>query len=220
MEAAPEVIALIDYGAGNLGSVLKALKFVGAQVSVTSSPADLADAEAVVLPGVGAFSHCMGGLAAAGMLEAVSGYARSGRPFLGICVGLQMLFDESDEPGGVPGLGILRGRVARFDQAQMVDLGTGRPLKIPHIGWNSVSYLPESRLFHGLHENERFYFVHSYHPVPDDPAVVSATSDYGYRFCAAIERGNLMATQFHPEKSGTVGLKLLANFLAISREGQ
>lgn len=209
------MIALVDYGAGNLGSVLKALRFVGADVEVTSDAADLRTAPAVVLPGVGAFSHCMAGLAGVGMLDAVRDYARSGRPFLGICVGLQMLFEESDEPGGVAGLGILEGRVERFDPARLVDPATGRALKVPHIGWNVVEHRAGSRLFAGVGQGERFYFVHSYHPVPTDTSVVAATSEYGYPFLAAIERQNLMATQFHPEKSGAVGLQLLTNFLRI-----
>ncbi len=207
------MIAVIDYGAGNLGSVQKALRFVGAECCVTHERAVVAAADAVVLPGVGAFSACMNGLAAIGMVGPVREFIASGRPFLGICVGLQMLFDYGEEMGVHPGLGVLGGKVVRFNFGESAE--GERPLKVPHIGWNSLEFPGPSRLFQGISEGERVYFVHSFYPEPKDASIVSATSCYGYPFCAAIERDNLFATQFHPEKSGTVGLQILRNFTAL-----
>jgi glutamine amidotransferase len=204
------MIAVIDYGAGNLGSVYKALRAANGEAEVTRDPETIRRADGLVLPGVGAFTHCMNGLASAGLVEPTLAYLATGRPFLGICVGLQMLFDASDEMGMSPGLGVLRGRVVRF----AFD-GENADLKIPHIGWNSIDFRPDAPLFAGLHPGDRVYFVHSFYPVPDDPSIVTATSEYGYRFCAAIQVGNVHATQFHPEKSGAVGLRILRNFAAL-----
>lgn len=204
------MIAVIDYGAGNLGSVYKALRTVHGDVEITRDPEAIARADGLVLPGVGAFTHCMTGLADAGLSAATVAFVASGRPFLGICVGLQMLFDASAEMGDSPGLGVLRGRVERFDFGP-----TGQALKIPHIGWNSIETRPGAVLFEGLRTDDRVYFVHSYYPVPSDPSVVSATADYGYEFCCAIQSGNVHATQFHPEKSGAVGLHILRNFAVL-----
>jgi len=205
------MIAIIDYGAGNLGSVYKAFKYIGAEVEVTADPGVVMRADSLVLPGVGAFSHCMRGLDSVGMTEATRKFIESGRPFLGICVGLQMLFESSEEMGSEPGLGILSGRVVRFrfDEAN-------RNLKVPHIGWNTLSYRSDAPLFKGIEQGDRAYFVHSYYPAPDDPAVSVATSDYGEPFCCAVQRDNVHATQFHPEKSGAIGLQILRNFVSMA----
>lgn len=219
------MIAIIDYGAGNLGSVYKAFKYIGTDVCVTSDPRVVENADSLVLPGVGAFSHCMRGLAGVNLTEATTRFIDSGRPFLGICVGLQMLFDESEEMGASPGLGVLGGRVVRFrfDGAgkgtswdREATSESNSRLKVPHIGWNELRFATESLLFRGLNQGDRVYFVHSYYPEPADDSVVSATSEYGYRFCCAIQRGNVHATQFHPEKSGDVGLRILRNFASIA----
>jgi glutamine amidotransferase len=202
------MIAIIDYGAGNLGSVHKAFRYLGANVEVTRDAAVVARAEGLVLPGVGAFSHCMTGLDTAGMETATKTY-------LGICVGLQMLFEGSEEPGNAVGLGHLRGRVVRFDFSHAERRPESRPLKIPHIGWNTLKFRPDAPLFAGLDQEDRVYFVHSYFPQPADPSIVSATSDYGDPFCCAVQQNNVHATQFHPEKSGEVGLHILRNFVGL-----
>jgi glutamine amidotransferase len=204
------MIAIIDYGAGNLGSVYKALRYIGAKVEVTADPAIVARADKLVLPGVGAFSHCMNGLAQVGLVECVKEFLKTGRPFLGICVGLQMLFESSEEMGVSPGLGILAGRVVKFRFCHSQPL-----LKVPHIGWNALSFRPDALLFTGLNQGERVYFVHSYYPEPADPSIVTATAEYGYPFCCAVQLGNIHATQFHPEKSGAVGLQILRNFASL-----
>lgn len=215
------MIAIIDYGAGNLGSVYKAFRYIGADVEVTNDPAVVARADRLVLPGVGAFSHCMSGLAGVDLVEATKAFIRSGRPFLGICVGLQMLFDTSEEGGESPGLGLLPGRVVRFDFGRSGVRAFSRcgnspeRLKVPHIGWNTLAFRPDAPLFAGLRQGDRVYFVHSYYPEPEDSSIVTATSDYGYAFCCAVQSGNLHATQFHPEKSGAVGLAILRNFASL-----
>src|SRR5262249_20194844 len=155
---------------------------------------------------VGAFAHCMSGLEGVDLTNTTKEYIKSGRPFLGICVGMQMLFDESEEMGASAGLGVLLGKVVQFH-----DMGG---LKVPHIGWNELRFHEDAVLFKGLNQADRVYFVHSYYPEPLDDAMTSATTDYGYEFCCAVERGNVHATQFHPEKSGAVGLKILRNFAA------
>jgi glutamine amidotransferase len=203
------MIAIVDYGAGNLGSIEKALRYIGAEAILTHDPAEAAAADGLVLPGVGAFGHCMSGLESADMRGAVLDFVGSGRPFLGICVGLQMLFTESVEMGSRQGLGVIPGRVIRFGDT------VGADLKIPQIGWNSVRYRPGAALFAGIPQETRFYFVHSYYPAPESETVVSATADYGGDFCCAVEVGNVHATQFHPEKSGSAGLAVLRNFAAL-----
>src|SRR5258708_38915488 len=204
------MIAIIDYGAGNLGSVYKAFRFIGADVEVTSDPAVVNRADALALPGVGAFAHCMAGLAGVNLTEATKQFIKSGKPFLGICVGLQMLFDESEEMGASPGLGVLPGKVVRF---KFEDNATeARRLKVPHIGWNGLNFRPDAALFAGLEQEERVYFVHSYYPQPKDSGIVAATTDYGGEFCCAVQRDNVHATQFHPEKSWAFGLQTLLNF--------
>jgi glutamine amidotransferase len=195
-------IAIVDYGIGNLRSAEKALQHVGAHAALTSDPEAIAAAAAVVVPGVGHVGACLRALRDRGLEAAVRDAAGSGRPFLGICVGLQMLFDRSDEAPGVPGLGIVAGRVARLPATQ----------RLPLIGWSTVEVTLAGGLFEGLGAAPWFYFVHSYAPVPDDHDAVAAWCDYGTRFACAIEQGNVWATQFHPEKSGAAGLALLRNF--------
>jgi glutamine amidotransferase len=206
------MIAIVDYGMANLRSVEKALERVGGDPVITGDPAVVAQADKVVLPGVGAFCAAMTNLQSHGMDVAVLDAIRSGKPFLGICLGLQMLFDKSSEMGSAAGLGLLRGKVVRFFEEGVPPGGEG--LKVPHIGWNSLDVREDSRLLEGLDPGVRVYFVHSYYPEPEDGAVIAATSEYGTTFCCAVERGNVAATQFHPEKSGAVGLHILRNFVS------
>ncbi|MDR7867480.1 MAG: imidazole glycerol phosphate synthase subunit HisH [Sporomusaceae bacterium] len=201
------MIAIIDYGVGNLYSVEKAFTRLGAAAVVTSDPAAIMDAAKVVLPGVGAFGDCMSNLAEYGLTDVVRAVAAKGTPLLGICVGLQILFDGSEEDPGVPGLGIFPGMVRRL---------VAPGLKVPHMGWNSLEFSGASPLFAGMPENPYVYFVHSYHAVPDDPALITAWTEYGGRVTAAVGRGNVHAVQFHPEKSGDAGLKILANFKELA----
>lgn len=205
------MIAIIDYGMANLRSVEKALASVGGAPVITGDPAVIARAERVVLPGVGAFCACMTNLNTRGLNEAVLQAIESGKPFLGICVGLQMLFDTSTEMGVSRGLGLLPGRVVKFFEEDAPP-GAG-DLKVPHIGWNVLQPQKQSHLLCGVEGGARAYFVHSYFPVPSDPSIISATSDYGVEFCCAVETRNIAAVQFHPEKSGAVGLHILRNFL-------
>jgi imidazole glycerol-phosphate synthase subunit HisH len=200
-------IAVVDYGMGNLRSVSKALEHVapGAEVQLTADPEKILAAERIVVPGQGAMPDCMRQLEASGARAAVVEATRA-KPFLGICIGLQMLFEHGEE-GDTPGLGVLAGEVPRFQVPG---------LKVPHIGWNEVAPRQDSRLFAGLSAGTRFYFVHSYAPEAGG-AAVAAVCDYGGPFAAAVERGNLFGTQFHPEKSGAAGLALLANFVAQAR---
>ncbi len=197
------MITFLDYGAGNVRSVINAIESLGEEVKVVGSGEDIAAAERLVFPGVGNFGSMMEILQAKGYVEPLKAYLQSDRPFLGICLGLQALFEESDEAPGIQGLGIVPGRVKRFD------IG----LAVPHIGWNGISVTQPSRLFRGLDGDEKFYFVHSFHVVPEDDDLVLTTTDYGYRFVSAIQKGHIIATQFHPEKSGGPGLRLLKNFL-------
>jgi glutamine amidotransferase len=199
-------VAVLDYGVGNLHSAAKALDRAGADVRVVPTVAAAAGAAGLVVPGVGAYGACLDGLGSAGGAAAVAGWLDGGRPLLGICVGMQLLFEASEEGPVTDGVGVLPGKIRRL---------TG-PVKIPHIGWDEVVVRPGSRLFAGLGDGTRFYFVHSYAPEPDGDAV-AAVCDYGGRFAAAVEHGNLFGTQFHPEKSGRGGLALLANFVAEVR---
>ena len=205
------MIAIIDYGMANLRSVEKALEKVGGKPVITSDPEVVARADKVVLPGVGAFCACMTNLNSRGLNKAVLRAVETGKPFLGICVGLQMLFDSSNEMGETPGLGLLPGRVVKFFENSVPAAAEG--LKVPHIGWNSLNVRKGSRLLKDIGDGDRVYFVHSYYPEPDDQGIVSATSDYGMDFCCAVEVDNICATQFHPEKSGAVGLQILRNFV-------
>jgi len=204
-------VAVVDYGMGNLHSVSKAVEHVapGAQVEVTSDPARVGEADRVVFPGQGAMPDCMREMDARGLRPAVIDAARH-RPFLGICIGLQMLFERSDE-GGVAGLALLPGTVRRFPAPAMVDT-EGHRLKVPHMGWNRVTQARPHPLWSGIEDGSRFYFVHSYFPEAGE-AVVWGITEYGIPFTCAVARDNIFAVQFHPEKSDTAGLRLLANFL-------
>ncbi len=200
-------IAVVDYDAGNTLSVTRALEKVGARVDLTSDPEVVSAADAVVLPGVGAFGDCMRKLRERGMDEACTGAFRSGKPFLGVCVALQVIFEASEESPDAAGLGLMPGRVVRFG----VD-----GLKVPHIGWNELSLVRDHPILDGL-DGEAFYFVHSYYPEPDETQDLIGETDYGTRFCSAAGRENLVAVQFHPEKSSGAGLKLYENFLSWAR---
>jgi imidazole glycerol-phosphate synthase subunit HisH len=200
-------VAVLDYGVGNLHSAAKALDRAGAEVRVVVAVEEAAGAAGLVVPGVGAYGACLSGLASAGGADAVAGWLDGGRPLLGICVGMQLLFEASEEGPVSNGVGVVAGKIRRLP---------GGAVKIPHIGWDEVTVRPGSRLFAGLGDGTRFYFVHSYAPEPDGEAV-AAVCDYGGRFAAAVEHGNLFGTQFHPEKSGAAGLALLANFVAEVR---
>lgn len=204
------MIALLDYGSGNLRSVHKALLKVGAQVRVARDSSEMAGAGAVVLPGVGAFDDCVNAMRRQGLLEACRRSINSGKPFLGICVGYQALFECSEEFNScAAGLGILRGKVVRFSQPS--------GLKVPQIGWNQLEItLPDCPLFRGVADGSYVYFVHSFFPKPADVGVVATRTTYGETFASAIWRDNIFATQFHPEKSQTVGLQLLRNFVELS----
>ena len=200
------MIAVVDYGIGNLRSAEKALQHLGADAGLTTDPGDIERADAVVLPGVGAFGACMRALRASGLEVATKRAATDGRPFLGICIGMQMLFDGSDESPGVAGLRVLRGRVTRLPANE----------RLPQMGWNTLDIESGSRACAHLPDPAWLYFVHSYAPEPTDAGVVAAWCDYGRRFAAAVEPGPVWATQFHPEKSGKVGLQLLRNFVEVA----
>ena len=200
-------IAIIDYGMGNLHSAAKALEKVGAQVVVTRDPAEVLRADKVVLPGVGAFGDCMKNLNERGLAPVIHEVIAAGKPFLGICVGLQLLFEGSEEDPGVAGLGIFKGMVRKI---------AAPGLKIPHMGWNNLEYRTSSSLFQGLPPAAYVYFVHSFHAVPTDESCITAVTDYGGQVTAAVGRGLVQAVQFHPEKSSSVGLKILANFKEMS----
>jgi len=208
------VIALIDYGSGNLRSVHKALLKVGAKVRIAQRPEDMADARAVVLPGVGAFDDCIHALDRQRLLEASRKFIQSGRPFLGICVGYQALFEESEEFNScAAGLGIFAGSVVRFSARDS--------LKIPQIGWNQLEIVqPNCPLFRGVANRSYVYFVHSFFPKPADSSIVATRTDYGESFASSVWRDNVFATQFHPEKSQKVGLQLLKNFVELAGTGQ
>jgi len=204
------VIALIDYGSGNLRSVHKALLKVGAVVQIARRPEELADARAVVLPGVGAFDDCIQALQKQALLEASRQFIQSGRPFLGICVGYQALFDKSEEFNScAAGLGIFQGRVVRF--------ATQTGLKVPQIGWNQLDIVkPDCPLYRGIPGGSYVYFVHSFFPKPVDPSIVATRTSYGETFASSVWRDNVFATQFHPEKSQKIGLQLLKNFVELA----
>jgi glutamine amidotransferase len=209
-------VALLDYGVGNLHSAAKALDRAGADVRVVPTVAEAAGAAGLVVPGVGAYGACLTGLGSAGGAAAVATWLDGGRPLLGICVGMQLLFEASEEGPVAGGVGVVPGKIRRLTGGVRGTPGgcpgESGPVKIPHIGWDEVTVRPGSRLFAGLGDGTRFYFVHSYAPEPDGEAV-AAVCDYGGRFAAAVEHGNLFGTQFHPEKSGPAGLTLLANFV-------
>ena len=205
-------IALIDYGMGNLRSVAKALELAGADVSVTSDKRVIKSSGAIVLPGVGSFGPAIKYLRSRGLDETVIEEVGSGKSYLGLCLGFQFLFTESEEGGRYPGFGILEGRVRKFDFSR--GPSHNRKLKIPHMGWNEVSQgLGPSKIFKGIPEKPFFYFVHSYYADPQDKRVIAGRTDYGIDFCSAVEKDNIWACQFHPEKSGRNGIRLLKNFV-------
>lgn len=206
------MIAIVDYDMGNLRSVQKAFGKVGAEAVVTRDPKVITDASHVVLPGVGAFKDCMKNLEDYGLVEPILKSIKSGKPFLGICLGLQLLFEESTEFGLHKGLGVIKGRVVRF--APGIAFGD-EGLKVPHMGWNGINIRKGSRLLKDTAEGTYFYFVHSYYAVPDDYDSVLTTTEYGVEFTSSIEKDNVMACQFHPEKSQKAGLRLLKNFSAL-----
>lgn len=206
------MIAIIDYGMGNLRSVQKGFERIGFAAEVTADPARILAAEKIVLPGVGAFRDCIHNLEQGGFVEPILQVIAEGRPFLGICLGLQLLFTESEEFGLHKGLGVIPGRVVRFPEGMKEQ---GEKLPVPHMGWNQITLKAETPLFNGISDGSNVYFVHSYYVRPDDPSVVAATCSYGLEFCAAIRKDNVMATQFHPEKSQGIGLQMLKNFAEI-----
>ena len=204
MPKPPPEIVVVDYDAGNLRSVQRAMEHVGLRPRVTPDPRAVDQAEALVLPGVGSAQDCMRKLRDRGLIEPLKAYAASGRPFLGVCVGLQLLFDGSHEGGGVECLGILPGTVKRFDNAP--------GLKVPQIGWNQVAFTRHHPLLVDIPDHTYFYFVHSYYAAPADPRLTVGAADYGLEFAAIVARENVVATQFHPEKSADLGLQIYANF--------
>ena len=201
------MVAIIDYDAGNIRSVEKAVRYLGKEVTVTSEPEEILAADRVILPGVGAFGDAMKRLHAMGLVEVIRQAADRGTPFLGICLGLQLLFEKSEESPGVPGLCLLQGEILRLPELP--------GLKVPHIGWNSLKYPNPGRLFRGIPEDSYVYFVHSYYLKAQDEGIVTATTEYGTLVHASVESGNLFACQFHPEKSSETGLTILENFLSI-----
>lgn len=201
------VIAIIDYDAGNIKSVEKAMAFLGQEAAVTRNKDTILSADKVILPGVGSFGDAMGKIRQYGLEPVIRQVAESGTPFLGICLGLQLLFEQSDESPGVPGLGILKGKILRIPETE--------GLKIPHMGWNSLAFPVKGRLFSGLPEEPYVYFVHSYYLEAADEQIVTAVAEYGTRIHASVEQGNVFACQFHPEKSSDAGLHILKNFVEL-----
>jgi glutamine amidotransferase len=201
------MIAIIDYGAGNIQSVYKALRFIGAECAVTSDRNEILNADGAILPGVGAFGDCMENMEESGTKDAVIEFIATGKPFLGICLGLQLLFPESEENKGVKGLDVLKGKITKIPD--------GEGLKIPHMGWNNIKILKNDGIFKGIEGEPYVYFVHSYYLKADDADIVSAQTEYGVTIDAAVSYKNVTATQFHPEKSGDTGLKMLKNFVEM-----
>ena len=201
------MIAIIDYDAGNIKSVEKALHYLGEETVVSRDPQTLLNADKVILPGVGSFGQAMENLHTYGLVPVIHELVEKKTPFLGICLGLQLLFDSSEETPGVEGLGILKGRIVKIPPAQ--------GLKIPHMGWNSLKYPNEGRLFRGIPEDSYVYFVHSYYLKAEDESIVTATTEYSTLIHASVESGNVFACQFHPEKSSDVGIQILKNFVEL-----
>lgn len=204
------MIAVIDYDAGNIKSVEKALLYLGQEAVITRDPERILGADGVILPGVGAFGDAMEKLHAYGLAPVIRQCVQENKPFLGICLGLQLLFESSEESPGVEGLGVLRGKVVRLPE----EAG----LKIPHIGWNDLKFPNSGRLFQGIKEGAYVYFVHSYYLMAEEPDIVTATAEYGAVIHASVEKGNVFACQFHPEKSSDTGLQILRNFIRITEE--
>jgi glutamine amidotransferase len=203
------MIAIVDYGAGNLRSVFNAIARLGYGATITSAPDQVMNAQAVILPGVGAAADAMSNLKDLGLIGPIHQHIASNKPFLGVCLGLQLLFSGTEEGGWHDCLGIVPGRVRRLSFA-------GKELKIPHMGWNQVKQKAFHPVFEGVPDETDFYFVHSYHVEPEDRSLVAGETDYGLPFCSVIARGNLVATQFHPEKSGKAGLKIYSNFIKLA----
>ena len=201
------MIAIIDYDAGNIKSVEKAMLLLGQEVKITRDKEEILNADKVILPGVGAFGDAMGKLHQYGLVEVIKEVVKKGTPFIGICLGLQLLFESSDETPGVEGLGILKGKILRIPDCE--------GLKIPHMGWNSLKFPKEGRLFKGLPEDSYVYFVHSYYLAAEDESIVTATTEYSTLIHASVEQGNVFACQFHPEKSSDVGIQILKNFVEL-----
>jgi glutamine amidotransferase len=202
------MIAIIDYGAGNIQSVYKALKFIGADCKVTSDKDEILNADGAILPGVGSFGDAMDTMTKRGIKDTIIEYTKSGKPFLGICLGLQLLFPESEETPGVKGLDIFKGTITKIPNQN-------RTLKIPHMGWNNISIKQKNGIFKDIEGEPYVYFVHSFYLKAQDKDIVAATTQYGVEIDAAVQKGNIIATQFHPEKSGEVGLKMLKNFVEM-----
>lgn len=202
------MIAIIDYGAGNIQSVYKALKFIGADCKVTSDKDEILKADGAILPGVGSFGDAMDTMTKRGIKDTIIEYTKSGKPFLGICLGLQLLFPESEETPGVKGLDIFKGTITKIPNQN-------RSLKIPHMGWNNISIKQKNGIFKDIEGEPYVYFVHSFYLKAQDKDIVAATTQYGVEIDAAVQKGNIIATQFHPEKSGEVGLKMLKNFVEM-----
>lgn len=202
------MIAIIDYGAGNIQSVYKALKFIGADCKVTDNKDEILNADGAILPGVGSFGDAMDTMTKRGIKDTIIEYTKSGKPFLGICLGLQLLFPESEETPGVKGLDIFKGTITRIPNQN-------RTLKIPHMGWNNISIKQKDGIFKDIEGEPYVYFVHSFYLKAQDKDIVAATTQYGVEIDAAVQKGNIIATQFHPEKSGEVGLKMLKNFVEM-----
>ena len=203
------MIAVIDYGAGNLQSVVKALRFIGCDCMITNNKQELLSANGAILPGVGSFGDAMDCMNRSGAADGVLSFVKTGKPLLGICLGLQLLFDSSEESPNARGLGLLKGSIRKIPDAD----GT---LKIPHMGWNSLELCRRDGIFQGLPDNPYVYFVHSYYLTAEDESIVSAKTQYGTSIDAAVAFENIYATQFHPEKSGKLGLQILRNFAAIA----
>ena len=206
----PIMVAIIDYDAGNIKSVEKAIQFLGEEAIITRNPDEILSASHVILPGVGAFGDAMEKLHKYGLISVIHEVVKRDIPFLGICLGLQLMFDRSEETPGVEGLSILKGEIKRIPDKE--------DLKIPHIGWNSLKYPNVGRLYKDIPEESYVYFVHSYYLEAEEKDIVVATTEYGTNIHASVEKGNVFACQFHPEKSSSVGLKILENFLKVSKE--
>ncbi|MDD2736487.1 MAG: imidazole glycerol phosphate synthase subunit HisH [Desulfuromonadaceae bacterium] len=207
------MIAIIDYGMGNLRSVQKGFEKAGYDAVITADPHVVLQAGRVVLPGVGAFRDCMRNLEQGGFIEPILKIIAEGKPFLGICVGMQMLFTDSVEFGLYAGLNVIPGHVLRFPDHMTV---AGETLKVPQMGWNQISFKHRPPAFDGINDGSNVYFVHSYYAQPDDRSVIATTTDYGFEFCSSVWKDNIVATQFHPEKSQATGLRILKNFAELS----
>jgi len=210
------MIYIIDYNAGNLTSVVNAFKFLGADCRITDNPADVDRADGVVLPGVGAFGWAMDALRSRNLVDALKSYIKRDKPFLGICLGMQLLFEGSQESEGVEGFGVFPGIISKLAVFNdLSNINKNQKLKIPHIGWNSVDIIQNNGIFKDVPNNEYFYFVHSYCAHVVDPKTSACKTEYGEIFDSAVQIGNVAATQFHPEKSGDAGMKILKNFIDI-----